>query len=90
MTRKSSPLGGSFLNRLSFFRSTPINRDARRLVEPLDPSRKSKKKPKLKKKVRQSSLLRNKKQPPLAQPRKQIFRKDGTVVQVPSAPRIEA
>ena len=83
MARRNNPLGGSFLNRLSFFNSKPINRDARKLVEPLDPSRKKKVKPKPKK-AKPTKIERTGKRAPLATPRKQVFKKDGSIVKVPS------
>lgn len=89
MARKSNPLGGSFLNRLSFFRSKPINSDARRLAEPSDPLRTKKAKPKVKK-ARRTSLQRSSKQPELTRPRKQVFKKDGAVVLVSDATHAEA
>ena len=82
MARRNNPLGGSFLNRLSFFNSKPIDRDARKLVEPLDPSRKKKKKSKPKK-ARPAKIERAGGQPPLESPRKQVFKRDGSIVKVP-------
>ena len=83
MARRNNPLGGSFLNRLSFFNSKPINRDARKLVEPLDPSRKKKVKSKPQK-AKPAKIERTRKQAPLANPRRQVFKKDGSIVKVPS------
>lgn len=37
---RGDPLEGSSLNRLSFYQARPINRDALRVVEPQDASRK--------------------------------------------------
>lgn len=37
---RGDPLKGSSLNRLSFYQARPINRDAMRVVEPQDSSRK--------------------------------------------------
>mgnify|MGYP003578396026 CR=1 FL=1 len=37
MAKKNSPFKGNVLNRLSHFKARPINRDARRLVEEIEP-----------------------------------------------------
>ncbi len=83
VARRKNPLGGSFLNRLSFFKSKPINRDARKLVEPLDPSRKKKVKSKPGK-AKSAKIKRTGKQALLANPKKQVCKKDGSIVKVPS------
>lgn len=81
MTRRKNPLGGSFLNRLSFFNSKPIDRDARKLVEPLDPFHKKKTNSKPKK-PRLAKTERAGRQPPLENPRKQVFKRDGSIVKL--------
>ena len=86
MARRKNPLKGSVLNLLALFNAKPINRDARRIVEPLDPSRKKKNSKPESKRAKLSKIQREGKQPPLVCPRKQIFKKNGTIVQITGRP----
>jgi hypothetical protein len=80
--RRSNPFKGNPLNRLSHFNARPINRDASRVVEPSDP-RKAKKKA-TSRKAPQRVLSREDRQAKLASPKRQLVRKDGTVVDIPA------
>lgn len=82
MSRKKPSLGGT-LGRLALFKARPVNRDARRLLEPMDSSRK--------KRAKRSApslwpvrIEREGPQPLVRNPKTQVFKRDGTVVPVRS------
>src|SRR5690606_3384051 len=84
MARKKPSLGGT-LGRLALYKARPVNRDARRLLEPMDSTRK--------KRAKRSSpptwparSEREGPQPPVTNPKTQVFKKDGTIVPARSKP----
>lgn len=77
---KNDPLKGNALNKISHFNARPINRDAWRVVEPSDPQKKRKKADSTK--ISQRGNGRDYRQPELATPRRQLVKKDGTVLEI--------
>lgn len=78
MAKKRDPLKGTLLGRLALVMARPVNRDVLRVVAPSDPRRK--KGPDAKA-AGKALVQRSGRQQKLLVPRKQLMKRDGSIVQ---------
>lgn len=80
MARKRDPMKGTILGGLSLLMARPISRDALRVVSPMNP--RARKKPMGAQSAGATQVARGSRQPELLKPRKQLFKRDGSILQL--------